>query len=73
MLRSSIVITQTKSYSQNMSGNRYAYANANMAEHEVLHPYAHMLFNRAAVQNKPDGTAVIMNQISLKAGLKRWG
>ena len=56
-----------------MSRNRYAYANANMAEHEVLHPYAHMLFNRAAVQNKPDGTAVIMNQISLKAGLKKWG
>ena len=36
-------------------------------------PDAHVLFNRGKVQNEPDMTEVIMPQISLKAGLKKWG
>ena len=55
-----------------MSGNRYAYAAAVMAKQEVLHPYSHVFFKHGAVQNKPDVTAFIMDQLSLKAGLKKW-
>ena len=32
-----------------------------------------MFFNRGAFNNEPDLTAVIMNQLSLKSGLKNWG
>ena len=44
-----------------------------MAEQEVLHPDYHVFFNRGAVQNEPDMTAVIMNQLSIESGLKNWG
>ena len=64
---------RTKSYTPSMSGNRYAYAAAVMAKQEVLHPYSHVFFKHGAVQNKPDVTAFIMDQLSLKAGLKKWG
>ena len=43
-----------------------------MAEQEFLHTYSHVFFNHVAVQNEPDVTAVIMTQISLKSGLKKW-
>ena len=43
--RYSRVITQTKSYTPSMSGNRYAYATAEMAEQEVLHSDDHVLLN----------------------------
>ena len=56
-----------------MSGNRYAYASAQMAEQEALHPDVHVFFNHGAVQNEPDMNAVIMTQLSLKAGLNKWG
>ena len=44
-----------------------------MAENEVIHPYDHVFFNREAVHNELDVAAVIMTQISLKSGLKKWG
>ena len=44
-----------------------------MAEQEVLHPYAHVFFNHGAVQNELEVTAFIMDQLSLKSGLKKWG
>ena len=56
-----------------MPGNYYAYAAAKMAEQEVLHPDSHVFFNCGETQNEPDMTAVIMNQLSLKTGLKKWG
>ena len=43
-----------------------------MAEQEVIHPDAHLLFNSEAIENEPDVTAVIMTYLSLKAGLKKW-
>ena len=33
--------------------NRYAYASAQMAEQEALHPDVHVFFNHGAVQNEP--------------------
>ena len=44
-----------------------------MAEQEFLHPDAHVFFNCGAVQNEPYVTAVIMPQLSLNSGLKKWG
>ena len=67
------LITQTKSYTPSMPGNRYVYDDAQMAEQDVLYPYSHVFFNHGEVQNEPDVTTVIMTQISLKAGLKKWG
>jgi hypothetical protein len=40
---------------------------------EVLHPDARVFFNQNMCQEEPDGAATIMTQLSLKAGLKRWG
>ena len=56
-----------------MSGNRYAYAAAQMDEHEVRHTDDHLFFDCGAVQNGLDVTAVIMTQLLLKSGLNRWG
>ena len=56
-----------------MSGSRYAYTAAKMMEQEFLHPDSHVFFKRGSVQNEPDMTVVIMTQISLKSGLKKWG
>ena len=49
-----------------MSGNFYTYADAQVAEQEVLYPDAHVFFNYLVVYNEPQLTAVIMNQLSLK-------
>ena len=72
MLRYTRVIKQTNSYNPNMAGSHYDYTATNMSEHEVLHPDAHVFFNHGAVQNEQDMNAVIMNHISIKAGLKKW-
>ena len=56
-----------------MSGNRYTYAAAKMAKQEVLHPDYCVFFNHGSVHNEPDVTSVIVNQLSLKVGLKKWG
>ena len=50
-----------------MTGNRYAYAAAKMAEQEVLLPDDHVFFSHIAVHNEPDLTSVIMTQLSLKS------
>ena len=55
-----------------MAGNHHVYATVKTAEQELLHPDAHVLFNHGSVQNEPDVTAVIMTQLSLKSGLKKW-
>ena len=73
MCRYARVITQTKSYTQRVSGNHYVYTTAQMEEQEVLYPDAHVLFNHGAVHNKTDVTAVITNKLSIKIGLKKWG
>ena len=43
-----------------------------MAEQEFLHPGAHVFFKRVAVQNEIDVNVVIITQISLREGLKKW-
>jgi hypothetical protein len=61
-------------YTPSMSGSsKYAYAVTQMASQEALHPDAHMFFNHCVSQEPPDVVAMIMTQLSLKAGLKEWG
>ena len=55
-----------------MTGTKYSFAVARLEENEFLHPDAHMFF-KPDMQNEPDVVAVIMTQLSLKAGLKAWG
>ena len=63
MRRSSRVKYQTKpDYTPSMTGKSY----------ETIHPDAHMLF-QDTVEERPDVVAAIMTQLSLKAGLRRWG
>ena len=72
MRRYDRVRTKNKSYTPIIAGNRYAYVDAQMEEHEALHPDAHVFFNHGPVQNEPDVNAVITPQLSLKAGLNKW-
>ena len=55
-----------------MSGNKYEAAMAQLEQEVTLHPDAHMLFKKT-VEEQPTAVSTIMTQISLKAGLKRWG
>jgi hypothetical protein len=57
-----------------MSGSsKYAYAVMQLESQGALHPDAHMFFNQNTHQAEPDVVAMIMTQLSLKAGLRQWG
>jgi hypothetical protein len=73
--RSTRVKFQTKQdYVPSMSGSsKYAYAVTQLETQGVLHPDAHMFFQRDMYRAEPDVAAAIMTQLSLKAGLKAWG
>ena len=59
-------------YITSMSGNKYEAAMAQLEQEGTLHPDAHMLFQQTA-KEQPTAVSTIMTQLSLKAGLKRWG
>lgn len=71
--RSTRVRTQPKRYTPSMTGSRYAYAAAQLEYTGVLNPDAHMFVQEDFYQSEPDVVAMIMTQLSLKAGLKTWG
>ena len=72
--RSSGVRTQTKpGYVPSFKGNKHKLAATQMEKERVLHPDAHLMFQHEPHQAEPDVVAAIMMQLSLKAGLKRWG
>ena len=56
-----------------MSDSRYAYAAAQLEHQGVLNPDAHMFVQMDFYQAEPDVAAAIMTQLSLKAGMKKWG
>jgi hypothetical protein len=61
-------------YVPSMSGSStYAYAVTQLERHGALHPDAHIVFQTHMYQAEPDVVAVIMTQLSLKAGLREWG
>ena len=43
-----------------------------MQEKGNLHPDTHLLFNQVLSDTAPDAVAMIMTQLSLRAGLKQW-
>jgi hypothetical protein len=55
------------------SSTKYEYAVNQLEEHGVLHPGAHMFHQHEMYQHEPNVVEAIMTQLSLKAGLKRWG
>ena len=70
--RSSRIKTQTRSYEPSMTGTKYSYATAQLAD-GVLNPDAHMFVQDDFYRSDPDVVAAIMTQLSLKSGLREWG
>ena len=56
-----------------MSGSKYAYAAAQLANQGTMHPDNHMFVQQDFQQYDPDIVAYVMTQLSLKAGLREWG
>jgi hypothetical protein len=67
--------TQTNpGYVPSLTGSKYSYAVAQLESHGgVLHPDAHMFTQHDFYQSGPDVVAMVMTQLSPKAGLKTWG
>ena len=72
-LRSTRVKSQPDTYAPSMTGKRYEYAMAQLESHGVLHPDSHIFAQEYFYQAEPGVVISIMNQLSLKAGLKEWG
>jgi hypothetical protein len=72
--RSTRVMSQTnQGYTPSLSGSKYSYAVAQLESQGVLNPDSHMFVQEDFYQAGPDVVAAIMTQLSLKAGLKKWG
>jgi hypothetical protein len=56
-----------------MTGSKCSYAVAQLESLGVLHPDAHVFLQDDFYQSDPDAAAMVMTQLSLKAGLKAWG
>jgi hypothetical protein len=56
-----------------MSGSKYVFAIWKIERQGALHPDTHTFFQTDMQQAAPDVVAMIMTQLSLKAGLKQWG
>jgi hypothetical protein len=63
----------TPGYIPSMTGSKYSYAVTQLESLGVLHPDAHMFVQDNFYQSDPDVVAMVMTQLSLKAGLKEWG
>jgi hypothetical protein len=72
--RSTRARTQTNpGHVLSLSGTKYSYAVTQQESLGVLHPDAHMFTQDDLYQSGPDVVAMVMTQLSLKAGLKAWG
>jgi hypothetical protein len=72
--RSTRIRKQTdQGYVPSMTGTKYSYAVTQLESHGVLFPDAHMFVQADFYQYEPDIVAMVMTQLSLKAGLKAWG
>ena len=56
-----------------MSGQKYEKAATQFENNDVVHPDSHMALFQQTIEESPDVVALIMTQLSLKAGLKQWG
>jgi hypothetical protein len=71
--RSTWVKLPKQDYVPSMTGSKYAYAVIQMECHRALNPDSHMFFQEDMYQAEPDVVALILTQLSLKAGLEHWG
>jgi len=73
--RSTRIRFKTKpQHTPSMQGSKCSCAVTQLEDHGVIHPEAHSLFQEGTEsQSEPDIVAATMMQLSLKAGLKRWG
>jgi Reverse transcriptase (RNA-dependent DNA polymerase) len=62
----------TKPYEPSFTGKKYATALAQVREQGILHPNTHLLFNQTIQDSRPEIVAIILTQLSLKAGLNKW-
>ena len=60
-------------YIPSLTGSKYSYAVMQLESHGVLFPESHMFVQADFYQYEPDIVAMVMIQLSLKAGLKAWG
>ena len=60
-------------YEPSFTGKKYEAAATQLDYPDVLHPDAHLLFSQLTEEVQPEAVAVIMTQLSLRAGLKKWG
>ncbi len=70
--RSTRVRKAPQQYVPTMTGNKYQYAAAQLAQ-GVLYPDAHMFVQEDFYQHDIDVIETVMTQLSLKAALKEWG
>ena len=71
--RFSRVNFQTKpDYIPGMSDKRYETVNTQMKFEDTLHPDVYIFLCQGLVEEVPDTVAVIMTQLSLTDGMKRW-
>ena len=70
----SIKFQPKEPYVPSMTGSNYAAATVllTIQDHGALHPDLHRQFCQVEMQEQPDVVAVIMTQLSLKMGLKKW-
>ena len=59
-------------YEPSFSGKKYGAALSQLDFPDVVHPDAHMAFSQLTKDVEPKAVAIIMTQLSLKAGLKEW-
>ena len=72
--RSKRIFTKTKpGWEPSLKGNEHHCAMMQLEEQGVLYPDAHMFAQTDFYQSEPNVVAMIVTQLSLKAGLKRWG
>ena len=71
--RSTRARSAPKSCTPSMTGSRHSHAAAQLEHQGVLNPDAHVFVQEDFYQAEPDTVAAIMTQLSLKAGLKKWG
>ena len=67
------VRSQPDTYTPSMTGKRYEYAMTQLEIQGVLHTDSHIFAQEYFYQAEPGVVISIMNQLSLKAGLKEWG
>jgi hypothetical protein len=72
--KSTRVRVQTKpQYQPSFNGKKYEVAASQLDFPDILHPDSHLIFSQLTEEIAPEAVAIIMTQLSLRAGLREWG